>query len=144
MQRKTKILFIEDNEQYGNLIVQYLREKKEYHVDWIKTFVEIDFFVKDALDYDLIITDIQLPGITGDVITMILNDTNSLQDIPVLISSGLYDESYLEDKNIMKALDKALYVDFCEKGKTKWLMFKIDQLLKIRKIAVSNLTIDKK
>ena len=132
MTHTPRILFIEDDEQYGTLITDYLRTVHAYDIFWAKSYEEVKKMLKTISKFDLIVTDIQLPGTQGDVIATFFNIDGMLRETPLLISSGLYDEYYLENKKLLDVFNDSIYIDFCEKGKTKWLVFKIRQMLKIK------------
>lgn len=140
MTHTPRILFIEDDEQYGSLITDYLRNVYRYDVYWAKSYSEVKDMLKTTSKFDIIVTDIQLPGTTGDSIATFFNIDGLLKETPLLISSGLYDEYYLENKKLLESLNNSLYVDFCEKGKTKWLCFKIKQMLKIKELIYKSKT----
>lgn len=62
---KNKILFVEDQEDLGNVVKQYL-EISEYEVTWcINGSQAFKIFKADTNKFDLLIIDIQLPGING-------------------------------------------------------------------------------
>lgn len=62
---KSKILFVEDEIDLGNVVKQYL-QLMNFEVD-LKTTAEeaLDTFKRASGHYDLLITDIQLPGMDG-------------------------------------------------------------------------------
>lgn len=62
---KSKILFVEDEIDLGNVVKQYL-QLMNFEVD-LKTTAEeaLETFKQRAAYYDLLITDIQLPGMDG-------------------------------------------------------------------------------
>jgi CheY-like chemotaxis protein len=126
------ILFIEDDENYAEAIITILKHRHKIDVIWVKNPSEVRELLKTTRVFDLIITDIELPEYNGDFIAKVLNIEGILDDTPLLISSGLYDEVYLEHISLSKDLANCFYLDFCEKGKPAWLIFKIQQLIKLK------------
>ena len=62
---KNKILFVEDQEDLGNVVKQYL-EISEFEVTWCTNGSNaFKTFTADANKFDLLIIDIQLPGMNG-------------------------------------------------------------------------------
>ncbi len=62
---KSRILFVEDETDLGNVVTQYLR-LMNFEVDLKATAEEaLDTFRQKAGYYDLLITDVQLPGMDG-------------------------------------------------------------------------------
>jgi DNA-binding response OmpR family regulator len=60
-----KLLFVEDQEDLGNVVKQYL-EISEFEVTWRTNGSEaFKTFTEDANKFDLILIDIQLPGLNG-------------------------------------------------------------------------------
>ena len=129
-----KILFIEDDEDYADAISTILIKRYQVEVILAKSPSEVRDILKTQRQFDLIITDIELPEYNGDFIAKVLNIEGMLDDTPLLISSGLYDEVYLDHVSLSKDLENAFYLDFCEKGKPEWLIFKIRELIKLRNL----------
>lgn len=132
MMRTPLILFIEDDIDYADLIITILRKRLNYEVIWAQSPSEVREILKKKKNFDLIITDVELPEYNGDFIAKILNMEGILKDTPLLISSGLYDEVYLEKVRLSDSMQQCFYMDFCEKGKSAWLIFKIKQLINLR------------
>jgi DNA-binding response OmpR family regulator len=62
---KNKILFVEDQEDLGNVVKQYL-EISEFEVTWCTNGSKaFKTFMADSNKFDLLIIDIQLPGMNG-------------------------------------------------------------------------------
>ena len=62
---KNRILFVEDQEDLGNVVKQYL-EISEYDVTWCTNgSIAFKTFTTDSADFDLLIIDVQLPGMNG-------------------------------------------------------------------------------
>ena len=93
MAARQKILLVEDDENLGTQIVQYLRDNK-FDPTWIKNGDEA--MLQSPEDYCLMILDLMLPGAYGlDVLKTFRIDS----DVPVLVLSARNDT---EDK--VKAL----------------------------------------
>lgn len=79
---KNKILFVEDQEDFGNVVKQYL-EISEFEVTWCTNGLKaFKTFTSDANKFDLLIIDIQLPGMNG--FELAENITKENDDIPFL------------------------------------------------------------
>lgn len=127
-----KILFVEDDPDYAEAIITILKNRYNVDIIWARAPSEVRDVLKRSREFDLIITDIELPEYNGDFIVKLLKAEGLLNDTPLLISSGLYDEAYLEKVSLSKDLENCFYLDFCEKGKPAWLIFKIQQLVLLK------------
>jgi CheY-like chemotaxis protein len=96
--RAKKILLVEDNDEVRELLALFMK-RLGYRVFEAATGLEaIDR--ASALEPDLILMDLRLPGINGDDVTAQLKATASTKDIPVLITTG-----YLAAKQVRRAFD---------------------------------------
>jgi DNA-binding response OmpR family regulator len=62
---KQKILFLEDSEDLG-VVVKQLLEINNYQVEWCKNAANaLDIFLKNNQDFNLLLVDVELPGLNG-------------------------------------------------------------------------------
>ncbi len=81
-----RILFVDDEPALAELARELL-DKLGYRVTVRTSSIEaLDLFVKDPDGYDLVITDMTMPGMTGDVLAEKIIGTRS--DIPVILCTG--------------------------------------------------------
>lgn len=79
---KGNVLVIEDNEQ--NLyLVSFILQKHDYVVHQARDG-RTGIALADELQPDLILLDIQLPGMDGYAVAQVLRDNPKLKDVPVI------------------------------------------------------------
>lgn len=79
---KGNVLVIEDNEQ--NLyLVSFILQKHDYEVHQARDG-RTGIALADELQPDLILLDIQLPGMDGYAVAQVLRDNPKLKDVPVI------------------------------------------------------------
>ena len=120
----SRILLIDDNDDYRDVLSYYLKTVGGYDV-------EISLDGREGLakaragSWDLIITDLMLPGHNGYEICTLLKQDLRYQKIPVLILTA----SKLQPKDEQLARDCGAN-DFCQKSlEPKLLAERIRQLL---------------
>lgn len=109
---KEHILFVDDEPSIVKVAVHVL-EKQGYKVTGLTSSREaLEIFQKDPENFDLIITDMSMPGMTGDKLIRELIKVRS--SIPIILSSGHSDrvnENLVKELGIMayamKPLDKS-------------------------------------
>ncbi len=107
MARKKKILIVEDNAASRKLLAVFLG-RAGYEIVEAATGLEgIDQLY--AAHPDLIIMDLELPGISGAEVTERLRADASTRHIPVLVSTFLDRESALVKRAITAGVSKILY-----------------------------------
>jgi PAS domain S-box-containing protein len=93
---KERILFVDDEELLVD-VAQQMLERLGYRVfAHINPVVALQSFLADPQGFDLVITDMTMPSLTGDRLTRQILEVRP--DIPVLISTG-YSEAVTE-KNV--------------------------------------------
>ncbi|MBN1626365.1 MAG: response regulator [Deltaproteobacteria bacterium] len=104
---RERILLVDDEEMIADTMKNLL-EKLGYNVvsfcDSQKAFEE---FRSRPLDYDLIITDLIMPGMTGDVLVKKIRSVRT--DIPIIMSTGYnekIDDERARDMGIMEIMPK--------------------------------------
>lgn len=105
-----RILFVDDEKELANLAVDIL-ERMGFHVIAKTSSVEaLSLFRDNPDEFDLVITDMTMPGVTGDRLAMEM--IRIRQDIPIILCTG-YNEHFSEQNArkigikefIMKPLD---------------------------------------
>nr|WP_320190704.1 response regulator [uncultured Desulfobacter sp.] len=80
------ILLVDDEEQIVHLVKRML-ERLGYTVTFRLSSIDaLDAFKNNPGDFDLVITDMTMPNMTGDILAKKLNEIR--QDIPVIICTG--------------------------------------------------------
>ncbi|HOK40650.1 MAG TPA: response regulator [bacterium] len=71
MKKKIKILIIDDDVFFSKILKTYL-EKVNFEVDCLNT--PLDITTINPYEYDVIILDMMMPAISGDILLSVLND----------------------------------------------------------------------
>lgn len=121
---KKKILFIEDESAFTEMFGDKLRDEG-YEVDIVTHGEE---GVKKAIEgmYDLIVTDVMIPGIRGDEVVRRIRKNESTKDVPIFVlSASATDEEILH-------IEELGVREFCLKTRTtpSILLQKIQKVLK--------------
>jgi DNA-binding response OmpR family regulator len=125
-----RIIVIDDNDELCGFFKRII-ERAGYTV---KTYQNGKRFFGEALNaqYDLIITDVDLPGYSGIEMIQKLMDLDVVSLVPIIFLSGTTQRS---DIPILAVDDKVLAVDFMEKPPNfEWLLYKIKFLCRYREI----------
>jgi CheY-like chemotaxis protein len=88
------ILFVDDEEMIANLnkrVLKHMGYEVTAYTDSIKA---LDDFRLRSHDFDLVITDMTMPGMTGEELAMAV--MKERQDIPVILCSGYSDTMKLQ------------------------------------------------
>jgi PAS domain S-box-containing protein len=97
-QGNEKVMLVDDEEIIGNLEAKILTKLGYDVVAFTSSEKAIEFFKKNHSDFDLVITDMTMPGLSGIDLTKKIHEIDP--DFPVIVCTGF---SELIDKN--KALD---------------------------------------
>lgn len=115
---KNKILIIDDDVIYRNIIQKLLCSK--YQLLLAGNSAEAISFIKNKIIPDLIIADLNMPGIAGiELITLIKQKLNN-STIPVIIISGMDDD--------------CLKNELFQKGVSDYITKPIDRIILKKKI----------
>ena len=107
MERKKGILVVEDNFSSRKLVTAVLG-RSDYNIAQAATGLEVIDQVH-TIRPDLIIMDLELPGISGDEVMERLKADSSTRDIPVIVTTALDPESLLVKRAIAAGATKILY-----------------------------------
>ena len=91
---KAKLLIAEDTPIQGKKLKFYL-EKFGYEVDWAKDGKEAWEFFQKTEDYDLVITDVQMPHMDGLEFLKHIKEHSDRKHIPVIVLTTLKDDETL-------------------------------------------------
>ena len=123
MHRSLKIMIVDDEEIIVDIMTQMLQRLGHISEGYTRGLSALEAFRKAPGDYDLVITDLTMPEITGDRLSMKIKAVRN--DIPIVLSTGSIEKlngkklppgSFQEvlmkpvslhelDKAVMKALD---------------------------------------
>ena len=92
MKSKARVLAVDDEEQIRNMIKNVLSDF-DYEIFLAKDGTEALETVEEVSP-DVILLDIQMPGMTGIEVTKALKQNDKTKIIPVVILSGLHDVDY--------------------------------------------------
>jgi putative two-component system response regulator len=92
MKSKARVLAVDDEEQIRNMIKNVLSDF-DYEIFLAKDGTEALETVEEVSP-DVILLDIQMPGMNGIEVTKALKQNNKTKIIPVVILSGLHDVDY--------------------------------------------------
>ncbi len=112
--RKSKILHVEDID-YNREIVSLFLENEDICIKNAETGKDAFEILEDYIP-DLILMDIQLPGLNGYEITKIIRKNEKLKQIPViaLTANATFEEikkyGHVFDEYIIKPIDEALFM----------------------------------
>lgn len=129
-----KVLLVEDDENLSQLIVKYLK-RKQIQVDAIMDVYSIDKLNPE--DYSVIILDITLPGISGDIFLSMFNDlylvdneteTDKVRYPFVFITTGL-DKYNKKLVNLTESYPKLIIEIFFKPYNIKELVSKIEEVI---------------
>jgi len=121
---KYKILIIDDQPINIELIVKILEETNEPYIMYQAINGEMGFDVAKKILPDLIITDWEMPGMTGIETIRQIKEDDVMKNIPVIMASGVMTSS----ENLRTALEAGA-VDFIRKP-----IDKIELIARVRSI----------
>lgn len=105
--KNEKILFVDDDPEVSDVTKNAL-EQAGYKVDrFISSEMALEKFKKDYNEYDLVITDMNMPNLSG--IALGIQIKNIRPDIPIVISTGgdeRIDQNKIKDLNFQKFISK--------------------------------------
>jgi Response regulator containing CheY-like receiver, AAA-type ATPase, and DNA-binding domains len=115
------VLYVEDDTYIRTLVAKFLRRRVAKLYEAVNGKEGLDIYISNKDDIDLVITDIQMPVMSGMVM---IEEIQKLDEtLPIIITTGYNDEYHTSDKvyrNIIKPIDcdKLLEcVMFCMGGK---------------------------
>ena len=94
MSMKKRILLVEDEENFGSLLQNYLRLSK-YEVEWAKDgALGYSAFVKG--NYDLCIFDVMMPNMDGFTVCETMRNQPETADIPIILLSARTSADFIQ------------------------------------------------
>ncbi|WP_423186332.1 response regulator transcription factor [Alishewanella sp. d11] len=130
MNTPLQVLYFEDDEATANLVLLSLRNQG-YQVQHFSEFpaggiAEIrDHCIQEV---DLVILDINMPGLNGYAICQLLKQELLAEHVPVLFTSGL-----MQDEDILKAFDAGADDYLIKPLRINELVLKIPKLIALKK-----------
>jgi len=102
---RRRVLLVEDCEDFRTITVGFLKKRFQFELILASSGTEAIQILSNDADFDLVITDYQMPNGDGKDI---LNHINQLQiDVPVVIfSGGGYDDSLFKHPKTFYKVDK--------------------------------------
>jgi putative two-component system response regulator len=98
-----KIIFIVDDND-ANLVMASSALENEFKVLTMPSAQKM-FSLLEKMKADLILLDIEMPGMTGIEAIIILKNKPEWKDIPVIFLTGRQDKEFISDIEEAKALD---------------------------------------
>ena len=133
MKKKKQIAVIDDDVLFLEVFEELTRDG-DYNYEFYSNGVQFLEACKH-IQYDLIITDVDIPEMPADLIISRLNKEDILASTPVLLCSGTID-----DKRVLEIIEKgksALAIDYIEKPfNIKMLLNKAKILLRLRDLQI--------
>lgn len=106
-----RILFIDDEEMIVELSTLLLKELGYQITSCVQSLQALDLFTADPLAFDLIITDLMMPGMTGDQLAREMLAINPA--LPIIICSGFRErigKEHMADLGIREILMKPISI----------------------------------
>ncbi len=121
MGKQVKILIIDDNEDVLSTLYQFLSHKKYQVVSATNGLDALKLFEAEKNGFDLIITDLVMPSISGVAIIAIVKERNP--DIPIIAITGWgeHPEALATEAKADAVLEKPFELITLEKLMTKLL-----------------------
>jgi DNA-binding NtrC family response regulator len=119
--KQVKILIIDDNEDVLSTLYQFLSHKKYQVVSATNGLDALKLFEAEKNGFDLIITDLVMPSISGVAIIAIVKERNP--DIPIIAITGWgeHPEALATEAKADAVLEKPFELITLEKLMTKLL-----------------------
>ncbi len=119
---RKQVLIVEDNKDMGRIYEDMFRGEGQYLIE-IQDDARVAFKRLEAKEYDLIILDIIMEPMAGDIFYACVKQDTRLQKIPVIVVSVLHpdDLEYMKKENRIEFLRKPI--------KKEQLFDKIEKIL---------------
>ncbi|MBF0568758.1 MAG: response regulator [Nitrospirae bacterium] len=101
-----RVLYAEDDMYIRALVARFLRRRVAKVFEAANGKEGLDIYISNKDEIDLVITDIQMPVMSGMAMIMAIQKLNDTQ--PIIITTGYNDELHTSDKvcrNIIKPID---------------------------------------
>jgi DNA-binding NtrC family response regulator len=127
-----KILAIDDELHMLRLLERIIVDKTSYQVSTLNNSLELPAFLKDR-EFDLIITDLKMPGMDGLDVLRFIKDNNRKEEVIIItafgsldtateaLSSGVFDyiTKPFKKEEIINIINRAMRWQECKKGADK-------------------------
>ncbi|MBF0318864.1 MAG: response regulator [Nitrospirae bacterium] len=101
-----KVLYAEDDDYIRTLVARFLRRRVAKVYEAVNGKEGLDIYIDNKDEIDIVITDIQMPVMSGMVMIEEILKIDGKQ--PIIITTGYNDEHHTSDKacrNIIKPID---------------------------------------
>jgi DNA-binding response OmpR family regulator len=106
MSQSLKILLIDDDKHVLDKLCYFLNEKKYDVISAANGFEALRLIENDQQGFDLIITDIVMPQISGISLISIIKKKNSCTPVIAITGWGEYPEAFATESQADKVLSK--------------------------------------
>ncbi|MGB2601544.1 MAG: response regulator [Candidatus Omnitrophota bacterium] len=106
---KKKILVVDDEKGFTDMVKEILEETGEYEVD-VENDAKMALIAVKRTQPDLILLDVLLPYMDGPHIAEMIRDDGTIKDVPIVFVSGLFDFVSDDTKPSCILLSKPLQV----------------------------------
>jgi DNA-binding response OmpR family regulator len=106
MSQSLKILLIDDDKHVLDKLCYFLNEKKYNVISAANGFEALRLIENDQQGFDLIITDIVMPQISGIGLISIIKKKNSCTPVIAITGWGEYPEAFATESQADKVLSK--------------------------------------
>ena len=116
MDRKYRLLIIDDNEEILISLKNFL-SKKNYHVISASSGLDaLKLFEAATDDFDLVITDLVMPNISGVAVTAIIKKQNQGMPVIAITGYGEQPEALAREVHADLVMEKPFKLDELEKA----------------------------
>ena len=122
MNKKYRLLIIDDNEEILTSLKSFF-SKKEYDVMSASNGLDALKLIEAATDdFDLVVTDLVMPNISGVAITAIIKKKNPKMPVIAITGYGEQPEALAREVNADVVMEKPFKLDLLEKHISELLM----------------------
>ena len=115
MNKKYRLLIIDDNEEILTSLKNFL-SKKDYDVMSASNGLDALKLIEAATDdFDLVVTDLVMPNISGVAITAIIKKQNQKMPVIAITGYGEQPEALAREVNADVVMEKPFKLDLLEK-----------------------------
>ena len=119
------ILAIDDEPDILLLLERIIREKTPYNITTTNNSLEVPALLKEN-EYDIIVTDLKMPGMDGIDILKYIKDNNRFEQVIIITAFGSLDTA-------MEALSQGVHDYITKPFKKEQLIFTIDRAMRFQK-----------
>jgi len=121
-----RILVVDDEPHMLKLMERIITEKTTFHIDCTSTPLEVPEML-DRTTYDLIVTDLKMPGMDGMDILNYVNDRNRWEKVIIMTAFGSMEKA-------LEALASGVYDYITKPFKKEQIIFTINRAMRWQSI----------